>query len=93
VAGKAAIFVPFPQAADDHQRRNAEAFVRVGAGRMILERDLTGERVADELFELAARPDEIDRMEAASRRLARADAAAKTVDLALSLTERRRAKE
>ncbi len=90
VAGKAAIFVPFPQAADDHQRRNAEAFVRVGAGRMILERDLTGARVADEIFELMSRPDEIDRMETASRGLARADAAARAVDLALSLIERKK---
>src|SRR5271156_558205 len=30
-AGKPAIFVPFPQAADDHQRVNAEALARVGA--------------------------------------------------------------
>lgn len=88
VAGKAAIFVPFPLAADDHQRRNAEAFVRVGAGRMILERDLTGERVASELSELMNDPAEIDRMESASRGLARADAAARTVDLALSLIRR-----
>jgi UDP-N-acetylglucosamine--N-acetylmuramyl-(pentapeptide) pyrophosphoryl-undecaprenol N-acetylglucosamine transferase len=88
VAGKAAIFVPFPQAADDHQRRNAEAFVRAGAGRMVLERDLTGDRVADEIFELIEHPDEIDRMETASRGLARADAAERTVDLALSLIER-----
>jgi UDP-N-acetylglucosamine--N-acetylmuramyl-(pentapeptide) pyrophosphoryl-undecaprenol N-acetylglucosamine transferase len=85
VAGKAAIFVPFPRAADDHQRKNAEAFVRAGGGRMILERDLTGERVAREILELMDDPAEIDRMEAASRGLARADAAERTVDLAMRL--------
>ena len=31
-AGKPAIFVPFPRAADDHQRVNAEALARVGSG-------------------------------------------------------------
>jgi UDP-N-acetylglucosamine--N-acetylmuramyl-(pentapeptide) pyrophosphoryl-undecaprenol N-acetylglucosamine transferase len=87
VAGKAALFVPFPQAADDHQRRNAEAFVNAGAGRMILESALTGERVAREVLELAANPAAIDAMEAASRRLARSDAAARTVDLALCLVK------
>ena len=85
VAGKAAIFVPFPQAADDHQRKNAEAFVRAGAGRMLLERDLTGERVAHEILDLGNDPVAIDRMEVASRSLARTDAAARAVDLAMSV--------
>ncbi len=85
VAGKAAIFVPFPQAADDHQRRNAEAFVRAGAGRMVLERELTGERVAAEVLGLVDDPAAVGRMEAASRGLARGDAAERAVDLALGL--------
>lgn len=87
VAGKAAIFVPFPQAADDHQRRNAEAFVRAGAGRMLLERDLSGERVAKEILDLGNDPVAIDRMEQASSALARTDAAARAVDLAISLAK------
>ncbi len=87
VAGKAAIFVPFPQASDDHQRKNAEAFVRAGAGRMLLERDLTGERVASEILDLGSDPVAIDRMEEASRALARTDAAARAVDLAMSLAK------
>jgi UDP-N-acetylglucosamine--N-acetylmuramyl-(pentapeptide) pyrophosphoryl-undecaprenol N-acetylglucosamine transferase len=87
VAGKAAIFVPFPQAADDHQRKNAEVFVRAGAGRMLLERDLTGERVASEILDLGSNPVAIDRMEEASRALARTDAAARAVDLAMSLVK------
>jgi UDP-N-acetylglucosamine--N-acetylmuramyl-(pentapeptide) pyrophosphoryl-undecaprenol N-acetylglucosamine transferase len=84
-AGKAAVFVPFAQAADDHQRKNAEAFVRAGAGRMILEGELSGERVARELKELIDDPDAVERMGQASRRLARTDAAARIVDLAEEL--------
>ena len=87
VAGKAAIFVPFPQATDDHQRKNAEAFVRAGAGRMLLEHDLTGESVAREILDLGNDPVAIDRMEEASRALARTDAAARAVDLAMSLVK------
>lgn len=84
-AGKAAIFIPFPFATDDHQRKNAEAFARVGAGRLILQKELSGERLATELLQLLESPGEIDRMEAASRALGRADAAERAIDLAMSV--------
>jgi UDP-N-acetylglucosamine--N-acetylmuramyl-(pentapeptide) pyrophosphoryl-undecaprenol N-acetylglucosamine transferase len=80
-AGKAAIMIPFPQAADDHQRKNAEALQEAGAARMILQRELTGERLAAEIAKLVQSPDELTRMEEAGRKLARGDAAAATVDL------------
>jgi UDP-N-acetylglucosamine--N-acetylmuramyl-(pentapeptide) pyrophosphoryl-undecaprenol N-acetylglucosamine transferase len=88
VAGRPSVLVPLPTAADDHQRKNAEAFVKAGAGRMILESELSGERVAREVGELLADPGLIDAMEAASRRLARADAAARIVDMAERLRRR-----
>ena len=80
-AGKAAIMIPFPQAADDHQRKNAEALQAGGAAHMILQQELTGERLAAEIAALVKAPDELTRMEEASRKLARGDAAATTVDL------------
>ena len=88
-AGKAAIFIPFPFAADDHQRKNAEAFERVGAGRMILQKDLTPERLAEELSKLIEHPEEISRMEDSSRGLGRADSTERAVDLAISVKERK----
>ncbi|HXG68062.1 MAG TPA: undecaprenyldiphospho-muramoylpentapeptide beta-N-acetylglucosaminyltransferase [Blastocatellia bacterium] len=84
-AGKAAIFVPFPFATDDHQRKNAEAFVNAGAGRMIVQSELTPERLAGEIIRLIENPDEIDRMEEACRKLGRPDAAERAVDLALAV--------
>jgi len=80
-AGKAAIMVPFPLAADDHQRKNAEALEAEGAARMILQRDLSGARLAHEIEKLAQSPAEIRKMEEASRKLARGDAATAAVDL------------
>jgi UDP-N-acetylglucosamine--N-acetylmuramyl-(pentapeptide) pyrophosphoryl-undecaprenol N-acetylglucosamine transferase len=80
-AGKAAVMIPFPQAADDHQRKNAEALQVAGAARMILQPELTGERLAAEIEALVKEPDELTKMEAASRKLARGDAAAAAVDL------------
>jgi UDP-N-acetylglucosamine--N-acetylmuramyl-(pentapeptide) pyrophosphoryl-undecaprenol N-acetylglucosamine transferase len=40
-AGKAAVFIPFPHATDDHQRRNAEALVRAKAALLLPESELT----------------------------------------------------
>jgi UDP-N-acetylglucosamine--N-acetylmuramyl-(pentapeptide) pyrophosphoryl-undecaprenol N-acetylglucosamine transferase len=84
-AAKAAIFVPFPFATDDHQRKNAEAFERVGAGIKIPQKYLTPERLAEELNRLIDHPEEIDRMEEASRRLGRADSTERAVELAMLL--------
>jgi UDP-N-acetylglucosamine--N-acetylmuramyl-(pentapeptide) pyrophosphoryl-undecaprenol N-acetylglucosamine transferase len=80
-AGKAALMIPFPQAADDHQRKNAEALQTAGAARMILQPDLTGASLAKELKELMDAPDLITDMEQRARQLAKGDAAATTVDL------------
>ena len=80
-AGKASIMIPFPYAADDHQRKNAEALQAAGAARMIVQQELSGERLVKEIGELVLDPSRIDRMEEASRGLARGDAAAAAVDL------------
>jgi UDP-N-acetylglucosamine--N-acetylmuramyl-(pentapeptide) pyrophosphoryl-undecaprenol N-acetylglucosamine transferase len=78
-AGKAAIMVPLPGQLE--QRRNAEALQEVGGARMILQDELSGERLAKEIVALVDAPNKITEMEAASRKLARKDAAAATVDL------------
>jgi UDP-N-acetylglucosamine--N-acetylmuramyl-(pentapeptide) pyrophosphoryl-undecaprenol N-acetylglucosamine transferase len=80
-AGKASIMVPFPFAADDHQRKNAEALAQAGAGRMILQQDLSAERLAREITSLVSEPERINEMEQAARKLARGDAAAAVVDM------------
>ncbi|MEW6730665.1 MAG: undecaprenyldiphospho-muramoylpentapeptide beta-N-acetylglucosaminyltransferase [Acidobacteriota bacterium] len=91
-AGKAAILVPFPFAADDHQRKNAEALQAAGAGRLILQQELTGTRLAQEIIALIKAPEEIAAMEIESRKLARADAAAEAVDLAINVMKEKASK-
>ncbi len=80
-AGRAAIMVPLPTAADDHQRKNAEALERAGAAEMILQNDLSGERLVAELRTIIDLPEIISGMEVAARKLGRPDAAAETVDI------------
>ena len=79
-AGKASIMIPFPFAADDHQRKNAEAMEAAGAARMILQQDLSGERLAQEISVLID-SEKLNDMEQASRKLAHGDAAASVVNL------------
>jgi UDP-N-acetylglucosamine--N-acetylmuramyl-(pentapeptide) pyrophosphoryl-undecaprenol N-acetylglucosamine transferase len=74
-AGKPAIFIPFPHAADDHQLRNAEALARAGAAVLIAERDLTSERLVGAVRELLCDSARLERMAAASRKLSHPDAA------------------
>ena len=80
-AGKAAIMVPFPLAADDHQRKNAEALAAAGAARMILQQELSGDRLATEIEKLVQSPQELNRMEEAGRKLAHGDAAVAAVNM------------
>ena len=78
--GKACIFIPYPHAVDDHQRRNAEAFLKKGAGFMLLERELSGANLAKEVIELMEDPERLTSTGIAARELARLDAARVIVD-------------
>lgn len=80
-AGKAAIMVPLPSAADDHQRKNAEALEKAGAAKMILQSELTGETLANAIKALITEPETITAMEVAAKKLSRPDAASVTVDI------------
>ena len=82
--GKACIFIPFPFATDDHQRKNAEALVEKGAGFMLLNRNLTGESLANMLLELMADPEKLKLAGERACSLARPDAARIIVDAMLA---------
>jgi len=89
-AGKASIMIPLPTAADDHQRKNAEAMQNARAARMILQRDLNGDVLAKEISDLIASHDAITDMERAAKNMSRSDAAEATVDLIEGLAATRR---
>jgi len=80
-AGKVAIMVPLPTAADDHQRKNAEALENAGAAKMILQSDLDGETLANEIRGFVESPEKITEMEIAAKKFAKEDAAEATVDI------------
>jgi UDP-N-acetylglucosamine--N-acetylmuramyl-(pentapeptide) pyrophosphoryl-undecaprenol N-acetylglucosamine transferase len=74
-AGKPAIFVPFPRAADDHQRVNAEALACSGAAVVVEESKLEGVWLAETIAALLGDPRRLAEMSAAARGLAHPNAA------------------
>ena len=81
-AGKPAIFVPFPRAADDHQRVNAEALARAGAAVVVEESKLEGVWLAETIAALLQDGQRLHRMSAAARELAHPNAAREIVAMA-----------
>ncbi len=75
-AGLGAILMPFPYAVDDHQTKNAEGFVAVGAAELVQDRDFDATRFAGMLERLLRDPDKRLAMANAARTLAKPDAAA-----------------
>ena len=82
-AGKAAVLVPFPFAADDHQLKNAEAMVRNGAAVLVLDKEMTGARMLLEIQALELDRERIETMGKAARKLARPGALARAVTVLL----------
>jgi UDP-N-acetylglucosamine--N-acetylmuramyl-(pentapeptide) pyrophosphoryl-undecaprenol N-acetylglucosamine transferase len=81
-AGKPAIFVPFPRAADDHQRRNAEAMEQANAAVVLEETRLDEVWLVDTIDALLEDPARLDRMSDAARAMAHPDAAKDIAELA-----------
>jgi UDP-N-acetylglucosamine--N-acetylmuramyl-(pentapeptide) pyrophosphoryl-undecaprenol N-acetylglucosamine transferase len=85
VLGRPALLVPYRFAADDHQRANAQAVVQAGAGWLIEEAALDGERLAARLSACLDQPQELAAMAARARALGRPDAARALADALESL--------
>lgn len=81
-AGKPAVFVPFPLAADDHQRRNAEALEQAGAAVVLEETKLDDVWLVDTIAALLEDPSRLARMGQAARSLAHPNAAKDIAQLA-----------
>jgi UDP-N-acetylglucosamine--N-acetylmuramyl-(pentapeptide) pyrophosphoryl-undecaprenol N-acetylglucosamine transferase len=81
ISGTPAILVPLPGAPRDHQTRNAEALVGMGAAVLIPDHECTGRRLALELDALLADPDRLQAMCRAARENGHPDAAARVAEL------------
>jgi UDP-N-acetylglucosamine--N-acetylmuramyl-(pentapeptide) pyrophosphoryl-undecaprenol N-acetylglucosamine transferase len=82
IAGKPAIFIPYPFAADNHQELNAREMADKGAALMFKQADLTADKLADALRPLLTDGAKRAEMGAAMKSLAKPGAAATVVDWA-----------
>ena len=80
-AGKPAIFVPFPRAADDHQRRNAEAMEQANAAVVLEETRLDEVWLIDTIEALLEDPARLGRMSDAARAMSHPNAAKEIAEL------------
>lgn len=88
VAGKACIFVPSPNVAEDHQTHNAMALVNKGAGRIVKDSDAP-EHLMKEALSLVHKEEELAEMEKNALKLALKDAAQTIVDEAYRLVAKK----
>jgi UDP-N-acetylglucosamine--N-acetylmuramyl-(pentapeptide) pyrophosphoryl-undecaprenol N-acetylglucosamine transferase len=81
VCGKAAILVPYPLSAGNHQEINARKLWDIGASQMILDNDMNGKKLADMIRYLIQDPEALGEMERVSKSLGSSEAAGKIVGL------------
>ncbi len=79
--GVPTLLIPYPHAAEDHQTRNAEFFVRSGAALMTAESELSPKTLADTLRSILLDPTTRERLHHAMRALRPEQAAERIVDL------------
>jgi UDP-N-acetylglucosamine--N-acetylmuramyl-(pentapeptide) pyrophosphoryl-undecaprenol N-acetylglucosamine transferase len=79
--GRAALFIPFAGASDNHQLKNAQALEHDGAARVLPESELNGARLAQDILSLLNQPSELAALANKVRKFARPDATQEIVNL------------
>ncbi|MDD6087792.1 MAG: undecaprenyldiphospho-muramoylpentapeptide beta-N-acetylglucosaminyltransferase [Desulfovibrionaceae bacterium] len=87
VAGRPAVFVPFPFATHEHQRHNAETVVRAGGALMFAESELPSVDIGEQLQQLFLKPEVLSRMGTSIKALARPKAARTVAEHILKLCQ------
>ncbi|MBM7624380.1 undecaprenyldiphospho-muramoylpentapeptide beta-N-acetylglucosaminyltransferase [Sporohalobacter salinus] len=83
--GIPAILIPYPYAAENHQEYNARSLEKRGAAKVILDQELTGERLVEEVKGLIFADDKLDKMAQASKKLGKPQAGANILRLVKEL--------
>jgi UDP-N-acetylglucosamine--N-acetylmuramyl-(pentapeptide) pyrophosphoryl-undecaprenol N-acetylglucosamine transferase len=86
--GRPAVLIPLPGTSADEQTANARRMEAAGAAIVLLQDQLTPDRLADTVLRLTGMPGILAEMGAKARTLARPDAAEALVDALLALAGR-----
>jgi len=87
--GKPSILVPYPYAANRHQETNAQVLAGVGAGYVVLEKELSAEGLADLLTGMMENREKLGIMGRNARKVGVRRASRTIVDLLLDMARRR----
>ena len=88
VAGVPAIFVPLPFAVDDHQTKNAQSLVNVGAAELMAQSGLTPELLAERISVLSRQRDKLAEMARQAQAHSIADATEKVAGICKALAKK-----
>ncbi len=85
--GVPAVLIPYPFAAENHQEFNARELEKNGAAKVILNKDLTGERLIDSLEKMLSSESYLQKMTDASRSMGKPSAASVIAEMAVGLAK------
>ena len=93
-AGRASFLIPFPYAANNHQEHNARIIETASAGEVIMDKEISGERIAKSIKKAMDEPENLQRMENIRYRLGSRDATEKLRKICLQvMSDARKASE
>jgi UDP-N-acetylglucosamine--N-acetylmuramyl-(pentapeptide) pyrophosphoryl-undecaprenol N-acetylglucosamine transferase len=84
-AGRPAILVPYPSAADDHQTANAREITRAGGARTIAQENFTAVELAKQMQKMGLDPAALENAAARAKSVGRPNAVSDLADLVESL--------
>ena len=87
--GLPAVLIPFPYAADDHQRLNAEPWAENGAAEMVLDKDFSGKVLLEKTQNLLNDPEKLENMSISAKSFHKPEAAKMIVDKVIYISERK----
>jgi len=83
--GKVSVLIPFPHAAHNHQEKNARVLDAANAGELVLDNELSGERIAQSILNAMENPEQLHEMEENSYQLGNRDATEKVRKICMDL--------
>lgn len=86
--GKPSVLIPSPNVTENHQYHNAMALVNKGAAVIIEEKDLTGERLNEEINSLMADKERLSAIGKNAKEMAVVDATARICDIVTGLIKK-----
>lgn len=88
VCGTPAILIPYPYAAEDHQTYNAQVYTTAGAGILFQQKELTAEKLQNQVLELLQSSEELQKMSEKAKTVAVPESAEKLAQLVREVVER-----